>query len=71
MYAAPLFEEERYTSGFGQAKDAFDPRFQHWTSAVAAFTAYNHPTNITEIEVPEVLKERLDRQETDGSRGST
>lgn len=59
-HATPLFEKEWNLRFVTLAPNADDPVLTHWACAGTAFATNDDPVNLTEIELVEVFKQRLD-----------
>src|SRR5579883_1170282 len=62
-HAAPLLEEESNLCGFALLADAMNPAGLHRAGAVAALAANDYPVNPVQLNLSEILQQRLDRQE--------
>jgi hypothetical protein len=64
---AGLLEEERNTRGFALVADAARPRDLKRPRAGAALAADQDPADASQVELAQVLEQRLDREHSDGS----
>src|ERR1035441_8485219 len=62
----PLLEEERHTSASTPVADRNHPFAVHGPRASSALSANNDPVNTVQNQSPQVLQQRLDREETHG-----
>jgi hypothetical protein len=63
---APLFEEKRHFLLNSLPPDAIDPLWEHWARFRSTFPADDDPVNSPQIDLPDILKKRLDRKESNG-----
>lgn len=68
--SSPLFEEKRNICCLALFLYGLNPIRLNRASPAATLTSYNHPVDNTQVQLSEVLKQRLHRQETDFGSGA-
>src|SRR5690349_2083674 len=59
-HPSPLFEEERDSRDFALLFNAEHPVRLHWPRAVAALAANDDPVDVGQVDLAQILQERLD-----------
>ena len=68
--SSPLFEEKWNTCCLALFLYGLNPIRLNRASPTTTLSSYNHPVDDSQVQLSEVLKQRLDRQKTDSSSGA-
>src|SRR5439155_11371016 len=71
LHTTPLLEKEWNSCCRTLKPNRFQPRFFHFSRAGSAFTAHDHPVHAGQIEITEILQQRLYSKESRGDGRST
>lgn len=66
-HTAPLLEEEPHLGAPALIADRSDPLPSHRSRAGTALAADNDPVDVAQVDASNILKQRFDRQEPNGS----